>query len=329
MGYEKEVLQRARVRYAAAVDEHKRLVNERQQRVYREIPELREIDMKLRGTMAQVMALAFRDGKDPKQEVERIRRENLSLQDRRKQLLTATGYGESYLEEGPLCKKCSDTGYIGETMCQCFHRVCQEEQRKELTSLLNSQESSFDEFNLSYYSSAMDPSLGISPREQMEIVYETCVDYARKFSLHSKSMYLNGGTGLGKTFLSACIARAVVAKGYSVVYETAITLFSCLEKQKFGSATEEDLRMVGRIQEADLLILDDLGTEMSTAFVPTALYSIVNGRILSGKPTIISSNLAVGEISRRYSPQIASRLMGEYLNLPFLGNDIRQQKASG
>lgn len=329
MGYEKEVLQRARLRYAAQVDEHKRLVNERQQRVYREIPELREIDIKLRGTMAQVMALAFRDGKDPKQEVERIRKENLSLQERRRQLLTAAGYGESYLEEGPLCKKCSDTGYMGETMCQCFHKLCQEEQRKELTSLLSSQESSFDEFDLSYYSTALDPALGISPRDQMEIVYETCVDYARKFSLHSRSMYLNGGTGLGKTFLSACIARAVVSKGYSVVYETAITLFTCLEKQKFGSATEEERKMVSRIQEADLLILDDLGTEMITAFVPTALYSIVNGRILSGKPTIISSNLALGEISRRYSPQIASRIMGEYLNLPFLGTDIRQQKARG
>ena len=327
MGYEKEVLQRARLRYAAQVDEHKRLVNERQHRVYREIPELRDIDNKLRGTMAQVMALAFREGKDPKEEVQRIRRENLSLQERRRQLLSAAGYGESYLEEGFLCKKCSDTGYVGETMCQCFHKICQEEQRKELTSLLSSQESSFDEFNLGYYSSATDPALGISPRDQMEIVYETCVDYARKFSLHSRSMYLNGGTGLGKTFLSACIARAVVQQGYSVVYETAIALFSCMEKQKFGSATEEELRMVQRIQEADLLILDDLGTEMPTAFVPTALYSIVNGRILSGKPTIISSNLALGEISRRYSPQIASRIMGEYINLLFLGTDIRQQKA--
>ena len=329
MGYEKAVLQRARTRYQLSVDEHKKTVRERQQRVYREIPELRDIDSQLRLTMAQVMGLAFRHGQDPNEALQKVKAENLSLQSRRTQLLSAAGYGEGYLDDGPLCRKCSDTGYVGETMCACFKKICQEEQRKELTSLLRSQESSFDEFDLSYYSTALDPAYGISPRDQMEIVYETCVDYARKFSLHSRSMYLNGGTGLGKTFLSACIARAVVDGGYSVVYETAITLFSCLEKQKFGSATEEDLKMAARIQDADLLILDDLGTEMNTAFVPSALYSIINGRILSGKPTIISSNLSVGEISRRYSPQVASRLMGEYLNLPFLGSDIRLQKAQG
>jgi DNA replication protein DnaC len=138
---------------------------------------------------------------------------------------------------------------------------------------------------------------------------------------------MNGGTGLGKTFLSACIARQVVSMGYSVIYDTAIHVFSCMEKQKFGGGTEEEKRLAERILECDLLILDDLGTEMSTAFVSPALYSIINGRILDGKPTIISTNLSLGELSRRYTAQIASRLMGEYINLLFLGQDIRLLKA--
>ena len=127
----------------------------------------------------------------------------------------------------------------------------------------------FDDFSLDYYPSAVNPTTGLSPREQMEINYEYCVEYARHFRPGpDRNLLFNGASGLGKTFLSACIAREVVEHGYSVVYDTAIHLFSCLEKQKFGGATEEELRMADRIPECDLLILDDLGTEMATAFIP-------------------------------------------------------------
>lgn len=327
MGYEKEVLARARSRHAEAVEQHRLSQRQRQERVYSQYPEVHQLDNQIRQTMAEVMAYTFRHGEDPRQAVEQVRQKNLSLQRRRNSILTQAGYGPEYLTEGPLCKKCGDTGYVGEKMCACLDRFCQEEQRKELTSLLSSSLGSFDDFELKYYSEIRDPALGISPREQMEMIYETAVNYARKFSPRSRSLLMNGGTGLGKTFLSACIARQVVSMGYSVVYDTAIHVFSCLEKQKFGGATEEEARMAQRVMECDLLILDDLGTEMSTAFVTPALYSIVNGRILESKPTIISTNLSLGELSRRYSPQIASRLMGEYINLMFMGQDIRIQKS--
>ena len=137
---------------------------------------------------------------------------------------------------------------------------------------------------------------------------------------------MNGAPGLGKTFLSACIAREVVNRGYSVVYDTAIHVFSCMEKQKFGGGTEEELRMAERILECDLLILDDLGTEMNTSFISPALYSIINSRILSERPTIISTNFTLQQLSQRYTPQIASRLDGEYRILVFAGNDIRKLK---
>lgn len=329
MGYEKDVLARARRRYADSVEQHAQQRRQQLEDVYEEYPRVRELDIALRSTMAEVMNHAFRHGEDPTAAVRNIRRKNQALQQERAMILEQAGYREEELAEGPLCRKCGDTGYVGETMCECFRAFCQEEQRNTLTSLLSGETGDFDEFSLDYYSTAIDPNYGISPREQMEMIYETCVNYARKFSMHSRSLLMNGGTGLGKTFLSACIAKTVVGLGHSVVYDTAIHVFSCLEKQKFGGATPEEKRMAERVMECDLLILDDLGTEMATAFVAPALYSIVNGRLLEGKPTIISSNLSLGELSRRYSPQIASRLMGEYINLVFLGRDIRLQRANG
>ncbi len=326
MGYEKEVLARARSRYGEAVEQHRQSQRLRQAEIYEKLPEVAALDRQLRQTMADVMAHAFRSGEDPTQAVAAVRDKNLELQQRQNQLLRDAGYRPEDLRDGPLCRKCSDTGYIGERMCGCLRKFCVEEQRKELTSLLRSRRSSFDDFSLDYYSSVPDPALGISPQAQMEIIYDACVSYARHFSTSSKNMLFTGGTGLGKTFLSGCIAQDVVAQGYSVVYDTAIHLFSCLEKQKFGGATEEELRMAERIMACDLLILDDLGTEMLTSFISPALYSMINGRILTEKPTIISTNLSMAELSKRYTPQIASRLAGEYITLMFLGQDIRLQK---
>lgn len=326
MGYEKEVLVRARARYQENVDRMQQVQQERRNRIYREYPRVREIDQQLRQTMAELMAETFRNGEDPREAVELLHRKNLALQQERRGILRRSGYGESYLTDGPTCRRCSDTGYVGEKMCSCLERFCQEEQKKTLTSLLSGRLSSFDDFSLDYYTTVPDGKLGISPRKQMEIIYDTCVEYATKFSLRSPSLLMNGGTGLGKTFLSACIARQVVSLGYSVVYDTAIHVFNCLEKEKFGNAGEEEKKSNLRIVDCDLLILDDLGTEMTTAFIPSALYTVVNGRLMAGKPTIISTNLSQEELCRRYGQQIASRLLGEYMLLVFMGQDIRIQK---
>lgn len=327
MGYEKEVLARARSRYAEAVEEHRQTQRRMQERIYGDQPQVAALDREIRKTMADVMAHAFRYGEDPQEAVERAKARNLSLQRQRTRLLLEAGYAPEDLQDGPMCRKCGDTGYVGERMCGCFRRFCQEEQRKELTSLLHGRSTSFDDFSLDYYSTVPDPALGISPRAQMEIIYDACVNYARHFSLGSRNMLFTGGTGLGKTFLSGCIAQDVVDRGYSVVYDTAVRVFSCLEKQKFGGATEEELRMTERLMVCDLLILDDLGTEMPTSFISSALYSIVNGRIMEEKPTIISTNLSMSELEKRYSQQIVSRLEGEYITLMFLGQDIRRQRA--
>ena len=326
MGYSSDVLSRARRRHETAAQEHRQAQRQLQQLVHARHPEIRALDKEIQQTMADVMAHALRYGEDPREAIAGIREKNQQLQQKRRELIRAAGYDPEQLDEKPLCSLCSDTGYVGERMCQCLLDYCKAEQRRELTSLL-SLNVCFDDFQLDYYSDLVNPAIGLSPRAQMELVYETCVNYASHFAPdRARNLLMSGAPGLGKTFLSACIAGVVVAKGYSVVYDTAVHVFSCMEAVKFGRATEEERQSNDRLTAFDLLILDDLGTEMENSFIPSALYSIVNGRLVAGKPTIISTNLTMERIAGRYSPPVVSRLDGEYDILSFAGQDIRKLK---
>jgi DNA replication protein DnaC len=186
----------------------------------------------------------------------------------------------------------------------------------------------FEQFRLDYYPDRIDPKLGVNIRTVMEKTLNTCHRYAINFSEKSPNLLFSGDTGLGKTFLSACIARTVADSGYSVVYESANHLFSNLERAKFAGDEAARTDCV-KYTACDLLIVDDLGTEMPGQFVTAALYSIINDRLLGNKPTIISTNLTAEDLKRRYSSQILSRLMGNYIRVPFLGDDIRVKKNWG
>ena len=159
-----------------------------------------------------------------------------------------------------------------------------------------------------------------------------CVEYARKFGANSMNLFFVGEPGLGKTFLSACIARVVAESGNSVVYDMASSVFAKFEDAKFArnddtaEARAEVRAEIKRYLECDLLILDDLGTEMTTAFTVSALYELINTRLVAGKKTIISSNLPLQELQRRYSKQIMSRLEGDYEVLTSAGDDIRKKR---
>ena len=156
--------------------------------------------------------------------------------------------------------------------------------------------------------------------------YDTCRDYAHQFSERSGNLLLFGAPGLGKTFLSTCIARVVSESGHSVVYDTACNIFDQFEAEKFHRDEESAAEDVKRYMECDLLIIDDLGTEMLTSFVQSAFYQLVNGRLMTGKKTIINTNLKLEELGQRYGAQVLSRIEGEYQRLPFIGEDIRKQK---
>ena len=280
----------------------------------------------LRLTMAMAAQAVFSSGGDVNTAMEEAKRKNLALQQERRELAGAY-FEEGYLDDSPICDKCGGSGYVGSTMCECLTELCRQEQKKELAVLTGGKEN-FAQFRLDYYPDRIDPKYGASPRTIMDRNFQTCRRYAMTFAPSSGNLLFVGGTGLGKTFLSACIARTVADRGYSVVYESASHLFSKLEQAKF-SPNEENRREAERFTACDLLIIDDLGTEMPGQFVTAALYSLVNDRMLAGKPMVISTNLNVDEMSRRYSPQIASRLHGGFNRLTFVGEDIRVLKNRG
>lgn len=326
MAYGMDILQRARQRLADQKIEKESRYHQNLFRAYEQQPRLKEIDLLLRVSMAQVAQTVFAEGGDPVAAMEQIKQENLALQQERK-LLIATNFPPDYLDESPVCSHCGGSGYIGSTMCACLASLCREEQRKLLRQLTDGTDR-FENFRLDYYSDKVDREYGASYRTIMKMNLQCCQNYAKSFKENCGNLMFVGGTGLGKTFLSACIANVVTDKGYSVAYETASQLFRKLERNRFNP-TEETRAEADQIMNSDLLIIDDLGTELPGNFVTAALYDLLNERLLAGKAMIVSTNLTKDEIAQRYSPQIASRLNGNFTGLTFVGEDIRVLKNRG
>ena len=329
MGYDANVLRRATQRLEQGRRERRERVENLRRDAYARQPKLERLDRQLQQTMAQLVAAALRQGEDPARAVREVRERNLAIQQERAVLLGALGLPEDALDDKPACPLCGDTGWQGAKMCRCLRELCAREQIAELSKLLDLGEQSFDTFRMDYYSQTPWPG-GTSPRENMELVYEVCLNYAQKFGRFPIcNLFLTGAPGLGKTFLSACIARTVSEKGHSVVYDTAGNIFAQFEARKFqrDSADGQEARdETRRYLNCDLLILDDLGSELVTQFTQSALYELVNSRLVGEKHTVISTNLTLEEAARRYPPQIASRLEGEYHALHFFGDDIRLLK---
>ena len=326
MAYSAEVVKRARARLTQAREDRESENRQHLAEAYRRVPRIREIDMELRRTMAQAAQAAFLQGSDGRELLEQVRSANLELQQERA-ILAMEHFEEGYLDESPICDSCGGSGYIGSTMCECLLELCRQEQKKEV-SILSGSKDTFNQFRLDYYPDQIDRNLGVNIRSVMEKTLQTCRRYALTFSERSGNLLFSGDTGLGKTFLSACIARTVADRGYSVVYESAGHLFSNLERAKF-SGDDSAREACRRYNDCDLLIIDDLGTEMPGQFTTAALYGLINDRLLAAKPMIVSTNLTVDEMLRRYSPQIASRLRGSFTRVAFLGEDIRVLKNRG
>ena len=324
MAYSAEVVRRARERLAQAKEERESENRQHLAEAYARVPRIQEIDMQLRYTMAKAAQAAFLQGSDGREEMEKVREMNLQLQKERA-ALAEMYFEEGYLDDSPICDHCGGSGYVGSTMCECLQELCRQEQKREVSILTGGKET-FNQFRLDYYSDEYNGQIGTSPRKLMERNFQSVRRYAQTFDAYAESLLFVGGTGLGKTFLAACVARVVADRGYSVCYETAAHLFAKLEHAKF-TPTEENRREAAKLTECDLLIIDDLGTEMPGQFVTAALYSLLNDRMIAGKPMLITTNLNIEEMGRRYSPQIASRIYGGFIGKTFVGEDIRIRKS--
>lgn len=326
MPYSAEVVHRARQRLEQKKADRESEYHQHLYEAYAKVPRLREIDRQLRLSMTVAAQTVFTQGGDAVAAMEKVKQDNLAMQAERAALV-AENFAPRFLDESPVCQRCGGNGYIGSAMCTCLRELCLQEQKQELHQLTNGQEK-FENFRLDYYPDGIDRTYGVSPRAIMERNLQVCKRYAQSFTPGIGNLLFVGGTGLGKTFLSACIANAVVEKGCSICYESAPRLFAKLEKNRFNP-DEQSRADAARIADCDLLIVDDLGTEMPGNFVTAALYSLLSDRLLEGKSMIVSTNLIIDEIAQRYSPQIASRLEGNFKALTFLGSDIRVLKNRG
>ena len=330
MAYDSVVLHRAAARLDAAKRRRQEALDRRRRELCQKVPELADIDRQLRHTTLEVIRNCLKNGTDPGPVLSVIKGKNMSLQARQAELLLQQGLPADALDDTPACPLCNDTGWVGGEMCRCLRTLYAQEQVKELSKLLDLGEQSFDSFSLDWYSPLPWPGESYTPRDNMEFILDFCHNYARKFGkFQYHNLFLTGAPGLGKTFLSACIARTVAESGFSVVYDTAVNIFARFEHQKFSRDTEESREAdceTRRYLCCDLLILDDLGSEMTTPFIQSALYTLINTRLVRNKHTVISSNLSMDAVRSRYAAQTASRLEGEYQVLRFYGEDIRLKR---
>ena len=255
MAYDGKILRRACQKFEEDRQQRQERFQSRRESIFLRQPRLRQIEGELRATMSRIIASALRRGTDPLPAVEVLREENLGLQEEKRRLLAQMGLPEDALEEKPACPLCGDSGYRGGQVCRCLRKYYAREQQKELSRMLDLGGQSFETFSLSWYSDTYDPALGISPRKNMARILEICRSYAETFSQDSGSLLLTGDPGLGKTFLSAAIARVVSGDGWSVVYDTAGRIFQRFEAQKFGREEGDGASAdVERVLGCDLLI---------------------------------------------------------------------------
>ena len=246
------------------------------------------------------------------------------LEDKMQTLLSTAGYPTDYLELRFHCPLCKDTGYVAGAVCSCVQFLIKKIQRDEICSQSPLSLSSFSTFSLNYYSSDRDKNFSVIPKKHMEAVLAFCKEYAEDFHPKSDNLLFMGTAGLGKTHLALSIAEVVLEKGYDVIYISAQSAFSRIEQEKFGNRDEQ---LLTAMISADLLVLDDLGTEYLSPFIISELYHIIEARMAMRKATIYTTNLnAESDLSIRYTEKIASRLLGNCHLVHFFGTDIRLQK---
>lgn len=301
---------------------NKREQDERIREVYEKIPQVEALNDEIVASMAQAgrrKLMGDEDGADV------LKKEAALLKEQKIQYLKRNGYPADYMDMKYRCPDCRDTGYADGKKCHCFRQMeieilYDQSNIKEVLSREN-----FDTLSMEYYDrERIDEKSGMTVYEYMSMVIGECKAFAENFGEEKGSILFTGSTGCGKTFLSNCIARELIRRCYSVVYLTATDMFDILSESRFNSRDEEEVRdKAAYILECDLLIIDDLGTELINTFTASQLFYCINERLNRKKGTIISTNLALNRMQDEFTERVTSRIMSQYRVLPLLGDDLR------
>lgn len=304
-----------------------RLLNRRKnanriQEVHAAVPRIAEIDREIADSSINAARQSLQ-GIAVDKEALRVQRETLIQEKYR--CLEAAGYPKDYLAPIYRCSHCQDTGYIDNERCECFHkaiikRLYQQSNMQQMLEIEN-----FSSFQLDYYSNQQDGTHSFSPRQNMEHIYSRLQNYIANFSKQHDNILFQGNTGVGKTFLTNCIAKELLEQGYTVLYLNATNLFdNVIADVVMNKNQQEDSLFIYKLlNTCDVLIIDDLGTEYTNNFVASHLYSLLNERMQQHRATIVSTNLSIAEIGDRYSERIMSRIIDSYLICNIYGEDIR------
>ena len=297
--------------------------DKRAEKIMAQLPEISKIQNGLYEVGLEISKLFLYDG-DREAKVKELHDRSSALVAKRNNILVSNGYSENALFPEYECSHCEDKGFINARRCSCHVKLLKELMKNELRRFAPIDDCTFENFSTDYYSTTPDED-GVIPRERAEKILDSSRRYAQNFSRGSKNLLFLGSTGLGKTHLSLAIANVVINKGYSVCYGTSHNICEDLRAEMFGRNDDAVYTSIN-VQNADLLIIDDLGTEIDNQYNIAAIYNIINTRILGKMPTIISTNYEYDELLDKYDQRITSRLSGEFVQLCLIGDDIRQKK---
>lgn len=328
MGLKNDQYNRIMREYDYRQSTNKHDLNRRREEAFLAIPELKNLEDEMISLSVRIGRMAIRGDKSVEDE---LKSRALDIKAGQLELLISNGFPADFLDPHYQCVKCKDTGYVGNEKCNCFKQAIADLLYfgSNIRSILEHE--NFSKFSFRFYSDDyIDETIGLSPLSNMQKVVAGCKNFIRHFEKKHDNLLFLGNTGVGKTFLANCIAKELLDRGFTVIYLTAFRLFDILEKYKFGKyedSAQEASNQFDYILDCDLLIIDDLGTELNNAFTTSQLYLVINERLLRQKSMIISTNLSIDNLNTNYSERIYSRIISNYSIGRIIGEDIRLHKA--
>lgn len=300
--------------------------NLRTKAIYKKVPAIKKIDSKITKTGLLISKSIIENPENYEKKIDEIRNKLEELKMEKAYLLTENNIPLDYLDVRYECSKCEDTGYLSNgKKCHCLKQALINKAYMMSNIKDNLNRENFQTFDIDIFPNEEVEGENMTPRQNMMNILSICEGFVSNFDeKNHENLLFYGSTGLGKTFLCNCIAKALLDKDKMVIYQTAFKILEIIEKRRFGNSSDRFQDQEYKLLfEADLLIIDDLGTEFSNSFTNAEIFNIVNTRILGGKKTIISTNLSPKEISESYSDRVFSRVLEKFIPLRFFGPDLR------